>query len=80
MKVSWDTMWAAIALAIMVTVAALLVTPPMFSGGGGIHPIGGEAVYLQGEACVVNTTTDRSLGEIEEDMAHCLKLVRENQF
>ena len=44
------------------------------AGPGGIHAIGGEAVYLEGEACTVNATPDRSVYDLRRDFDACAKL------
>ena len=42
----------------------------------GIIPIGEEAVFIRGEACVVNITPERTEEEIGSDMIRCLELNR----
>lgn len=42
--------------------------------GGGIHPIGENAVYLAGEACVVNMGTERRFEDIYSDFEACAEL------
>ena len=59
-------------------VASMIVIFASASGSPrGINPIGTEAVYLAGEACVVNMTFDRSEEQIVNDMMDCLLLHRE---
>jgi hypothetical protein len=55
----------------------LVVFTTSRNGYNGIHPIGEEAVYIAGEACIVNTPLWRSEASIIEDMMECVDLHRE---
>lgn len=56
-----------------VAVVLLLVFATIVDNKG-IHTISKNAVYLQGEACTVNMTFNRSVKDITEDMKSCVKL------
>ena len=45
----------------------------------GIYPIGGDAVYIAGEACTVNMTTLRTEEAIINDMMECISLHRKEK-
>ena len=52
----------------------------MNASGDGIYPIGGGAVYLAGEGCMINNTLDRSLQDMERDFEECIKYHAAHQF
>ena len=45
----------------------------------GIHIISGEAVYLSGYTCVINTPAERAIEEIEKDFEACMARHSEQQ-
>ena len=44
------------------------------ASGDGIHPIGENAVYIAGEACTLNMTTDRTIPDIRKDFEECVHI------
>jgi hypothetical protein len=58
-------------------ITMLVVFTTSRNNNNGIHPIGEEAVYISGEACIVNMTFRRSETSIIEDMMECVDLHRE---
>lgn len=71
--------WGSITLGLAYSLGTQGLGP--FAGkvpGNGIHPLEG-AVYLRGEACTINTPTDRSVSSMRRAFEQCAALHAEWQ-
>jgi hypothetical protein len=63
-------------LTIFAIVAGTIIGISLFFGDGeGVHANqSGEAVYIAGEACVINAGLDRSIGQMATEFGECLRI------